>query len=231
MSYSTPAPETLDLDVLAHRCAEQTERFFRKQSSQDGYCFELLRRAFILRSQAAWERLYSQYRALVAGWVQKHAVFAACNEDVDFFVNGSFARFGRWCTPERFARLGGLPQWLAALKACIHSEIIDYHRQHVASVSLEEWNEEIDDSHRTAPHATVMDAETRTAFWRLVQERLQTEQERVLVEYDFVLGYKAREICILRPDLFADVQEVYRVKDNLLRRMRRDPALRRFLEE
>jgi hypothetical protein len=234
MSDSTTHAKELALDVLAGRCAEETERFFSKQASQNDYCFEVLRRAIVLHSQAAWGCIHAQYRALVAGWVQKHSVFAVCDEEVDFFANGAFARFERWCTPERFARMGGLPQLLAALKACIHSEIMDYQRQHGALVVHNPLNEESEESSgvtAVAPHTTIIDLETRADFWRLIKERLQTQQENVLVEYDFVLGYKAREILVLRPDIFTDIQDIYRVRDNLIRRLRRDLALRRLFEE
>ena len=242
MPYSTTSPEELelpdelglpgqlDLKVLADHCAQQTERFFQKELAQDHFCFELLRRAFVLHNQAAWEYVHKQYRPLVASWVQKHPSFAACHEDVEFFVNGAFARVERWCTAERFVKFAGLPQWLLGLKACINSEIIDYLRQQVTFAQQLEWNEETVGVTTAAPHVAVVDSALRAEAWQMIQERLLNEQEFVLVEYSFVLGHKSREICALRPDLFADIQAVYGVKDNLLRRLRRDPVLRRLFE-
>ena len=221
--------EQMDIQLHASFCAEQTERYLRQQPAQNIYCFELLRRAFVLHNQSAWEYIYAQYQPLVAAWVQKHPAFPACNEEVSFFVNGAFARVQRWCTPERFVRFATLPQWLQGLKACVNSEIVDYQRQQVNLNQPLEWHEDTV-SPTVAPHVTVVDAELRAEAWKLIRERLQSEAEIVLVEYDFVLGYKARQICSLRPDLFAASQDVYSVKDNLLRRLRRDPTLRRFFE-
>lgn len=224
------APQQMDLKILAARCAQQTERFFRKQPAQDHFCFELLRRACVLQNQEAWLYILIQYRPLVASWVQKHPSFPACNEDIDFFVNGTFARVARWCTPERFVRFAGLPQWLLGLKACLNSEIIDHQRHQATDARQAEWNEETVSLTTAALHVTVIDDLWRAEAWQLIKERLQTEQEFVLVEYDFFHGHKSREICALRPDLFPSIHDVYRVKDNLLRRLRRDPALQYLIE-
>lgn len=232
MSSSSPLFEELDIDLLARRCAEETERFFRKQKSQDDFCFELLRRALVLRNEAAWERIYLQYRTLIVSWVQRHPNFAQCNEEIHYFVNGAFARMWKWCTPAKFGELGTLPKVLAYFRACVYTEVSDHYREHVEPHQTEAWLDAIAEQLPAAPPPSViLETTERATFWRLVQERLQSEQERLLIEYHFVLGYKPREICALNRQAFADADEVYRVKENLLRRLRRDPSLRHFFPD
>jgi hypothetical protein len=45
----------------------------------------------------------------------------------------------------------------------------------------------------------------------------------------FVLGMKPGEICDQRPDLFANVGDVYNIKRNVLSRLSRNPELRQHL--
>ena len=232
MSHSATLPEDLDLDVLANRCAEETERFFRTQLSHDEFCLELLRRALVLRSQEAWERIYLQYRTLIVGWIQRHPSFSKCNEEIHFFVNGTFARIWKWCTPTKFGELATLPKVLAYFRACVYSDISDYYRQHVEPAQMEDGLDAISDQLPASLQASnILESSEREKFWRIVQERLLTEHEHLLVEQHFVLGYKSREIYALFPQKFADVKEIYRVKENLIRRLRRDPALRQFFPD
>jgi hypothetical protein len=74
----------------------------------------------------------------------------------------------------------------------------------------------------------VIDQEQRRVFWAMIQQRVQHEQEQAILYYQFVQGWKPREIYARRGDLFADQQEVYRVRDNLVRRLSRDPEVRAF---
>jgi hypothetical protein len=232
VSQSPVLPEDLELDLLARRCAEETERFFREQRANDAFCFELLRRALVLRSQQAWDRVYQQYRTMIVGWIQRHPSFALCNEEIHFFVNGTFTRIWKWCTPAKFGSFATLPKVLAYFRACAYSDVSDYFRQHVEPQQMEVWLDAIGEELPAPPTVSAgMAGAEREAFWRVVDERLQSEAERVLVEDHFGLGYKPREIWGLHPQIFADVQEVYRVKENLLRRLRRDPALRQFFPD
>ena len=73
---------TLSLEELAQRCAAETERFFRRVGGHDNqFCFELFRLALADRSDAAWSKLYAQYRGLVTGWIHEHPQFAVVDEE------------------------------------------------------------------------------------------------------------------------------------------------------
>ncbi len=65
---------------------------------------------------------------------------------------------------------------------------------------------------------------------RAIDAELHDEAERLVAHLCLVLDLKPREVYERHPDRFADVADVYRVKRNLLERLRRSPAIRRFLD-
>ena len=83
---------TLSIAGLAHRCAQETDLFFRRLSYDPAYCFELFRRAILEGNQRAHECIYTQYQPLVAGWVERHPSFAGTDEEVQYFVNRAFEK-------------------------------------------------------------------------------------------------------------------------------------------
>jgi hypothetical protein len=68
------------------------------------------------------------------------------------------------------------------------------------------------------------------ALWRWVQEQLQDEREECVVNAMFILAMKPREVVENFQDIFTDVNEVYRVKENLLARLRRNDDLNQFFD-
>lgn len=241
-----PHAETMAHDHLSHmptadlvgRCVEETKRFFRRQEHDEAPCFELVRRALQECSEPAWECVYQLYRPLVASWVREHGQFAICAEDVDYFVNDSFQRFWHACNREHFDRFAGLRPLLAYLKACVHSAITDHLRTREVQmlqqpVALVDDISYVDLSYAGAALAVeeqVMAQDQRQVFWAMIQQRVQHEQEQAILDYQFVQGWKPREILARCGTLFTDQQEVYRVRDNLVRRLSRDPEVRAFFE-
>ena len=71
-----------------------------------------------------------------------------------------------------------------------------------------------------------IDRVSRAEFWRYIDTQLNCDAERAVVLGSFVLGMKPGEICEQRPDLFANVGDVYNVKRNVLSRLSRNPELR-----
>ena len=228
-------------ETLAARCAEETERFFQRQEHDEAPCFELMRRALVERSEAAWEFLYRQYTPLVISWIQEHSQFAACGEDAEYFINESFQRFWRACTAANFDNFPGLRPLLSYLKACVHSTITDHLRTRELQMRLHHPSVDLgvdDFIHPTSIGAAdvpveeqVIDQDHRRLLWKLVQQRVVHDQERAVVYHQFIEGWKPREIVARCNGLFADQQEVYRVRDNLVRRLSCDPELRAYFEE
>jgi DNA-directed RNA polymerase specialized sigma24 family protein len=216
---------------IAHRCAQETQRFFERLGYDARYCFELFRRAVVDRSQQAWESIYDQYRSLVGGWVQRHAAFPDAGEDVHYFVNRAFERMWLAVDPDKFQRFPDLKSILRYLQMCVHSALTDQVRK--AAAPLADVEVERQPTGGAPANRTVEDHALhrvhRREFWREVEGRLKDEKERCVVYGAYVLALKPRQIYEHFPDTFLDVREIYRVKENVLARLRRDTELHKSL--
>ena len=66
-------------------------------------------------------------------------------------------------------------------------------------------------------------------LWQFIRDHLHDEKERIVIHCSFVLDIKPQEIYELYPQLFESVDEIYRIKQNVITRLRRDPELRKLL--
>ncbi len=231
MSHPTPLQQ-MSLEDVAQRCAQETARFFQRQHYDPQYCFEMFRRAIQERDERAWELLHTQYGPLVAGWVVRHPAFPSSGEDSHYFCNRAFEKLWMALTPERFSRFADLRSLLRYLQTCVHSVILDQVRRAERAAAIQ-----MDVLPGPAEQATgsvegqVLDQAGRQAFWQEINARLHDDKERQVVYGSFVLALKPRELCAEFPGTFRDVTEVYRIKENVLARLRRDPGLKRLLGE
>jgi hypothetical protein len=106
---------------------------------------------------------------------------------------------------------------------CVHSVIIDYIRlaEQASLYSLEDASEE--ESTDPSPEEQAMDRSYQKALWDLIDARLHDEKERAVVRGSFILDLKAQELYEYFRPTFSDVDEIYRVKQNVISRLRRDP--------
>ena len=74
-----------------------------------------------------------------------------------------------------------------------------------------------------------MDRSDQKALWDFVNARMNGEKERSVVYGSFMLDLKPQELYDHFRGVFSDVDEVYRVKQNVLARLRRDPEFRKLL--
>jgi DNA-directed RNA polymerase specialized sigma24 family protein len=226
-------PTALALPAIAHRCGEETERFFRREAQDPRYCFELFRRALYERNARATELVFRQYHGLVSGWVTRHPAFPSAGEEAQYFVNRAFEKLWVGISPDKWSRFPEIKAVLRYLQMCVHSAIIDHARSLRAVESLDAAEEAQGDHAVVADpvdsSAAVLADDERRELWRLVNARLIDERERVLIYASFALALKPREVCDQYPSLFGDVREVYRTKENVLQRLRRDPELRKLV--
>jgi hypothetical protein len=222
--------DALSVADLAHRCREETLRFLRGEDREDAYCFELFGRAIAQRETDAWEAIMAQYRGIVLAYVGQHSAAALVREPDDFWVNRAFQRF--WMAvgvADRFAQFRDLPGLLKYLKMCVHSVLLDEVRARRASTvsSLEE----LPDTHAGPSNAeeTVVGDLAGQQLWRTITHELQSEAERMVAFLSFGRDLKPSEIFNRHPTLYESVADVYRVKRNVLERLRRSPDVRAFL--
>ncbi len=225
-------PQHMTVTDLAEHCTHETELYFRHQSHDPKYCFELFRRAIREHDQPAWDMICLQYQPLVASWVRQHSRFESSGEEVQYFVNGAFGKIAVPLTPDKFGGFSDIGSLLRYLKMCVHSVIVDYFRlveQEKLQHSLEEASKE--GMPDLSPEEQAMNQAYRQTRWDLIKARLQDERERSVVYGSFILALKPQELYELSRNLFSDVDEIYHIKQNIIFRLRRDLELRNFLGE
>ena len=225
------------------------------RDAQETCCLELFRRAVAERNHAAWEAVMTQYAGLVRAWVRRHPSSGALtpHERDEDWVTAAFERFWSAIAPERFGQFGGLPQLLRYLKLCVHSALVDTVRARAASMTVslssnaasgvgrqrDGFADHALDPNRAhgalhgAPHGVlVADAEALAVdqlaasdLWQAIGRELVDDDERLIARLSFVLDLKPAEIHERHPNRFAAVADVYRIKRNLLERLRRSDAI------
>lgn len=220
--------QQMPLDALAQRCNQETDRYLKQKVNDTRYCFELFRRAFQDGSAAAWDFICRQYQALVMGWVTKHSAFASTREDPEYFVNGVFGKISGTMTAEKFGGFSDLGYLLRYLKMCVHSVIMDYTRAMDAE-ELSDWDEATEEqSKEPTPEEQAIDRSEGQRLWQFLRGLLPDEKERLVIYASFVLDLKPQEIFEHYPHVFENVDEIYRIKQNVITRLRRNPELRKL---
>jgi len=223
------AVDQLSVNDLARCCAEETAKFLRQSASNDRYCLELFRRALVRRDDDAWACLYQQYSSLVLTWVNQHqSATSLLGQDGGApLVNAVFAKFAQALTPLKMDNFTTLAALLKYLKMCVHSVIADEVRSRQTR-QYEETLEAIEQEPATDdPAEDVIAGLSMQHLWQVIQGELHGEDERLLIYLAYVQGLKPAEICAQQRHFFATVEDVYRVKRNVLERLRRN---RRLLE-
>jgi hypothetical protein len=236
-SHGEAAGAVMDLShtpvsELAMACRQETEKFRRGEPSVDSFCFELFRRAVCERDQLAWQAVLTQYRGVVLTWVQRQGAAA---DEVDFWINRAFDRFWSAVGPERFPMFGGLSSVLRYLQMCAASAVLDDARSRRGGLveSLDHGHEVSGTERQSADEGADVEAQavgrlSGQELWETVTRELADEAERAIVYLSFALDLKPGEIYERRPELFGSVSDVYRIKRNVIDRLRRSQAIRRF---
>jgi len=217
-----------ELAEVARRCREETDRFFHRLAHDTRYCYELFRRALTRREADAFALLMRNYTDLADGWVRRHPSFPRSGEDSSYFVTIAFEKMWMAIPPARFSRFPDLKSLLRYLQLCVHSVVVDHIRFAERVISLDGLSEDSLLHEPVAPEPSHSYPD-RTEIWQTVMSRLQTEKERVVLYACYGLAMKPADIPSAYPEVFASVQEVYRTKQNVLERLRRDQTLRKLL--
>jgi DNA-directed RNA polymerase specialized sigma24 family protein len=223
--------QRLTIASISDRCAQETALFFQHRNYDPRYCYELFRRAIVEHNQHAWTAIYAQYRLLVAGWIQRHPTFESSGEEADYFANRAFEKMWVSLTSARFENFSDLKSLLRYLQMCTHSVLVDHSRAsgyEAADVDDEGLAGEITVQGPTTEDQA-FDEVNQEGLWRWLEERLHDEKERRVMYGSFMLALKPRELYSQFPNAFADVDEVYRIKQNIIARLRRDPELNKIL--
>jgi DNA-directed RNA polymerase specialized sigma24 family protein len=205
---------------LAARC-----RSTQQDGSHEPFCLELFHRAIAEGCSLCWHYLHNQYYSLVRYWVSLRA--PPDPDTVDDLTQEAFTTFWRFYTPAKLACADGLGDILSYLKSCAASVVAQAHRKADKGVPEVEWDESVVDAcvSTYSAEASAFQHVAAEHLWAAVEACCSDDRERLLARLTLVAGLRPRHIVEQFPELFSDVSEVYRIKRNLVDRLRRDPNI------
>jgi hypothetical protein len=215
MTAETKRSSDLSISDLARDCAQQTSCRHTSPRELDP-CYELFRRACALqRDEDAWQAIVVQYHRLVLHWLGQYANDDNCQDVFLRFWKGLQAAGTAFMT--RFANTSAV---VGFLKSCAVAVRIECWRKEKRRQDLRE--ELCSTAQRDSACVHSHREDSGFDFKSLVLSRIKNDRERALFELMYYYDLKTRDIRAERPDLFPDMRTVYRVKENLLRRLQRD---------
>lgn len=225
--------DELTLAGVAHRCAQESERYFKRLTHDPRFCLKLFQKAILEHNERAWGLVFKQYRPLVLKWVRNHRSFSSCEEEDEYFVNRAFDRMWTALKPEKFDSKEDLKSLLAYLHMCASSAIIDHVRtlKHLKLVPI--VNEEVSNlpSDDKIPEDQVNEKIRAQEVWDRLNHLLRDDKERIVAYTSFVLALPPREIQSEHLENFRDINEIYGIKQRIIERLRRDEGFKRFFED
>ena len=170
----------------------------------------------------------TRYRVVVIAAIRRHPAWVINTESEDYWVNRAFERF--WCavTPDRLCLFPSLGPLLRYLQMCTHSVVIDEMRSRRRN-----QHELLSETTNGLPHNkgaedAMVARLSASELWNAVASELHDEPERLVASLSLLRGMKPAQVQALHPEHFVDAADVYRVKRNVLERLRRNSAVRRF---
>jgi len=220
---------SMDVYTISLRCQEEMERFHRNEPREDRFCLELFRRAVVARSAAAWERICTLYYSLVRKWVLQETRDwqMVCEHDREALINGGFSRFWQYYTADKLEQSIGLGSVLAYLRTCVVSEVGQWKRQaerRRLEIPADEGMSSLPAS-GAEPERVVLRQMEAQELWAIVRDHCHDERDRIIAWLSFAADWGPGQIQSAHPQLFPDINDIYRRKRNLRDRLRRDERL------
>lgn len=212
-------------EQVAKACSEESQQ---TRQQEQGSCFELFCRAFDEQDDVAWEAIQTQYHKLVRQWLHAyHTSFLTIDVEEDL-IQETLHHFWRTLNKQpqkirtRFPHVGAL---LNYLRQCAQSAVIGRQRREQKQLLIQEKLAQFAKEDANAQLAAWEQAEEAQQQYQSIQvfieKRISDTRERKLLELTYRLGLKPQEIVIRYPEEFASVKDVQRVKERVLKRMRR----------
>lgn len=222
----------MGLEAIIRACREESA--LKVRHSGWGDCFELFRRALEHQDEAALVAIYQQYRDLMLIWVAQHSTNLRPDLS-EWITDKALQRFqhtnGHLTGPliTHFPHVGAL---LNFLKRCVISQLIDYRRQ---AERLERYKIELLKSYNNSEpeELALTQVELEELAQRLrawIQRNVTDPQEDLVIRLSFVEDLTPAQIAQRYPDQFSDARQVSRIKENVLKRARRNPWIKTLSE-
>jgi hypothetical protein len=199
----------------------------RPRGQEQGYCFELFRRAVEERQQDAWCALDKQYHNLVLRWLADGSA-ELTRQQVEEIAPETWSKFWRAQanadTPlsERFAHVGAV---LKYLRQCTFSVVREYERRLWRRERIRQRLEVEGKITSTLSEEELLARIEREQLLQQVRQWVHTHvtdpQELRVLSLSYEHGLTPAEIADSYPQEFSNAQTVRRLKERVLKRARR----------
>ena len=221
------SPQRMTITELIEEARREIALFQRRQATQSACSYELWWRAIVLRDDWAWSAVYGLYAPAVSAWIVLR-IPRLVGEDLDALVNQAFSRLARAVTPQQWRDFASVGALLGYLKRCAQSAATDYRRwqprQHEALNSLPASCEPLLGDCAD----TVMERLAAQELWRLVCSEAPAHEEQLVLLLVVAHGMSPHALQQRYPAMYPTVQDIYRIRRNVIERLQRSKELRQF---
>jgi hypothetical protein len=218
------------LDILCAEARVQEDNFVSGLPSDGAAGVELFRRAIDDRDDDAWAAVMGLYRGLLKAQVSRQVVRGLVDEDSEFCIDRAFQRFWQATRTGRMHQFTDLASILKYLKMCLGSVMLDEARSRRRQPLTSIDDVPADATLSADPTALVISHIAGRELWLAIEQQLHDKAERLVAHLSFVAGLTPREIHACHPEHFADISDVYRLKRNVIERLRRCLTIQRLLD-
>ncbi len=211
----------MSIPALAEGCIGELHKFRRGEPSNDGYSLELFHRALMQHNSLAWEAVQQCFTQTMYQWLYCHPLRdVACRfESEQNYVAEGFARFWQATAGNQHVTFTAPGAVLRYLRLSLHAVIIDTLRTYDRSSSVALPGDD-------EPGTLSCEDEYETGeLWQAVRRLLPDERQRRVAYLLYHCGLKPREIVKFCGQEFDDVQEIYRLRRNIIDHLRRNADL------
>jgi hypothetical protein len=203
---------------LAEQCLRELGNYRRGESCTDAYGLELLRRATFQDDQEAWAWVQHCFGGMVRGWLRRHPQReVACRlESEENYVAQTFERFWQTTAFNQRVEFSTLAAALQYLRASLNGVILDMLRAYArpGEISLPGPGE---------PGEPFGEDKTENSeVWESLLLILTNPREQRVAYLLFHCGLGPRDIIRFCPQEWSDVQEIYRLRRNIMERFLRN---------
>ena len=225
----------LSLIALTELCEREIDVFRREGSSNEGFAMELFRRAVLgtdkVTRDDAWAVILHLFSPLVLSWINRipSADYLLRDEGSELaLLNAVFSKaalsFAR--TPFKithFSTLGAILEYIRRVSTSTVADAVRSARSRLTLVDISEAEElSVEDSTEMLSMQ-----ELKQMFWRIIEEETY-DVELLYLQLAFIQGMKPAEIVALHPEVFMVVQNVYRIRRNVISRLARSRRVKRL---
>jgi len=213
------SPAALEVTALMRLCSREIDHYRRGNPGTDEYGLELLRRAALQRDASAWKALQHCLHNLVVGWVRchPHRDMAYRYDSEDNYVAQAFARFWQATVCYQQVEFSSMAAALAYLRASVNGAILDTLRSYSRPKEMP-----LPDADQAHEAGVAYQEEEEGEVWEAISTLLPGERERRVAYLLYHCGLKPREIIHYCPQEFSEVQEIYRLRRQIIERLMRN---------